>query len=149
MTIQHLTPVSAPDALAPSDLLSGAPERRVAELLTFALAAERGIGNDSASLAGLRQSAEAELEAESLRRLHNQVERIRHQAVLEHLGPMRRGPGFWRLVAASVLGGGLVALAVLWARGEIAVDSAWLAGVQDAIAALRAAAARLWAQVAG
>ena len=103
---------------------------RTADLLAFAIAAERGLAATPDAVERARQEADAALGDYSVRYLHNNIEQIRQEAVAEHLGRLRPPPGFPRLVAAN-----LVALVVagasaawLWTSPEIRAALAGLLG---------------------
>jgi hypothetical protein len=92
----------------------GAEETRLRDLLAFGMAAEAGrIGPDGVE--GLRRKADADLHAHAFRHLHNEVERIRREAVDEERGRAPRADGFRRqvlanLAALTLFGVGLLAL---------------------------------------
>lgn len=98
---------------------------RTADLLAFAIAAERGLAATPDAVELARREADAELGKYSIRHLHNTVEQIRQEAVAAHLGRLRPPPGFVRLVAAN-----LVAIAI---AGGLA---AWLSTRPEVRAAL-------------
>ena len=98
---------------------------RTADLLAFAIAAERGSAATPDVVERARQEADAALSDYSVRYLHNNIEQIRQEAVAEHLGRLRPPPGFPRLVAAN-----LVALVVAGA------SAAWLWTIPEIRAAL-------------
>jgi len=107
--------------------LSGREDDLVVDLLAFALHARdreaRGPGQPSPQgeedpVLRYRRAAGAELTSFTYRFFHNQVEEIRHAAVREHLGTLKRPPGFLRLVLASVVGTAAVGIAALWAMGQ-------------------------------
>jgi hypothetical protein len=123
-----VVPPAAPDLAAFRAERSEAD--RTADLLAFAIATERGLGAAPDAVERARREADAALGDYSLRYLHNNIERIRQEAVAEHLGRLRPPPGFPRLVAAN-----LVALAVagaaagwLWTRPEVRTAFAGLLG---------------------
>ena len=117
MTSSPTPPAPGQTRLELREALSGNPERRLVDLLAFALGVERGA--DAAAVEELRRRADADLTAEAFRRLHNESERIRQEAVLQHLGGMRGGPGFLRLVAANLVAVLLGGLLLLWWAGAI------------------------------
>jgi len=95
----------------------GAEETRLRDLVAFGFAAEAGrIGPDG--IEGLRRKADADLHAHAFRHLHNEVERIRREAVDEERSRAPRADGFRRQVAAN-----LVALA-LFGFGLLALQAA-------------------------
>lgn len=98
---------------------------RTADLLAFAIAAERGLPATPDAIERARREADAALGDYSIRHLHNAVEQIRQEAVAAHLGRLRPPPGFVRLVAAN-----LVAIAI---TGGLA---AWLSTLPEVRAAL-------------
>lgn len=107
----------APPALPAIGAFLGSEETRLRDLLAFGLAVEAGrIGPDG--IEGLRRKAEADLNAHAFRHLHNEVERIRREAVDEERGRTPRDSGFFRHVVAN-----LVALA-LFALGVLALQAA-------------------------
>jgi hypothetical protein len=118
------TASAAPPATAPSleAFRAGRSEtERTADLLAFAIAADRGLAQTPDAIERARQEADAALGDYSLRYLHNHVEQIRQEAIAEHLGRLRPPPGFARLVIANlvalVLAGALAAWA--WTRPEV------------------------------
>jgi hypothetical protein len=120
---------AAPSALAA--FRAGRSEvDRTADLLAFAIAAERGLAATPDSVERARREADAALGDHALRYLHNNVEQIRREAIAEHLRGLRPPPGFPQLVAAN-----LVALAVAggaaawaWTRPEVRTALAGLIG---------------------
>ncbi|MFC7539406.1 hypothetical protein ACFQU2_07935 [Siccirubricoccus deserti] len=70
------------------------------------------------------------LSEHAFRYLHNTVEQIRHDAVAEHLGGLRRPPGFARMVLANLLALVLVGLAAGW----VALHPETLAGLAGLLA---------------
>jgi len=103
----------APTAPALRDFLAG-PDTRLRDLVAFALAAEAGRPVPPAGVEGLRNKAEADLQAHAFRLLHNQVETIRREAVAEQMARMSRGLSFSGVVIANLLAlavAGVVALA--------------------------------------
>jgi hypothetical protein len=103
---------------------------RTADLLAFAIAAERELPATPDGIERARREADAALGDHSIRYLHNTVEQIRQEAVAAHLGRLRQPPGFARLVAANLvalaLAGGAAALA--WTRPEVRTALAGLLG---------------------
>lgn len=104
---------------------------RTADLLAFAIAAERGLASTPDGVERARREADAALGDYSLRYLHNNVEQIRQEAVIAHLGRMRPPPGFLKLVASN-----LVAVAIagaltawLWSRPDVQAALAGLLGI--------------------
>jgi len=106
---------------------SGREDDLVIDLLAYALWARDREARNPAQAAGTgeedpvlrdRRAAAAALTTFTDRPFHNQVEEIRHAAVREHLGTLKRPPGFLRLVLARVLGTAAVGLAGLWAMGR-------------------------------
>ncbi len=121
-----LPPVPAIGAFLAGD------ETRLRDLIAFGLAAEAGrIGPDG--IEGLRRKAEADLHAHAFRHLHNEVERIRREAVDEERGRAPRANGFLRLVLANLaaLAGFTLLLIVLQAA-----NPGLLTGLAHAIARL-------------
>jgi hypothetical protein len=100
-------------------------EDRLTGLVAFALAAERGEEASPETIARCHREAEAALCDHALRYLHNNIERLRQEAVAEQIGRLHHPPGFLRLVAAN-----LVALAIIGAAG------AWLALHPETLAGL-------------
>ncbi|MBL6455936.1 hypothetical protein JMJ55_11425 [Belnapia sp. T6] len=105
-------------------------EDRLTGLLAFALAAERGEPAAPEAVSRLQREAEAALCDHALRYLHNNVERLRQEAVAEQLGRLRRPPGFLRLMAANLAAMALVALAGGW----LAMHPETLAGITGLLA---------------
>lgn len=101
---------------------------RTADLLAFAIAAERGLATAPDAIERARREADAALGDYSIRHLHNTVEQIRQEAVAAHLGRLRPPPGFAKLVAAN-----LVAIAV---AGALAVWLSTRPEVRDALSGL-------------
>ncbi len=108
-TAAAMTPPADP---APADPAAFRTEDRITGLLAFALAAERREEASPETVARCRREAEAALCDNALRYLHNNIERLRQEAVAEQIGRLRPPPGFLRLVAAN-----LVALAIIGAIG--------------------------------
>jgi len=135
---------SAP-SLPVRTFLSGREDDQVIDLLPSALWARDRKARDPAQAAGTgeedpvlryRRAAAAGLSTFGHCFFHNQVEEIRHAAVREHHGTLKRLPGFLRLVLASVLGTAAVGLAGLWAMGrggliaDLAARAAAVAGAR-------------------
>jgi hypothetical protein len=103
---------------------------RTADLLAYAIAAERGLPPTPEGIERARQEADAALSDHSIRYLHNNIEQVRQEAVAAHLGRLRPPPGFARLVAANLVAlaaaGGLAAWA--WTRPEVRTAVAGLLG---------------------
>lgn len=122
------TPMAMTDAVAPDIAAFRAgrgQDTRLADLLAFGIAAERGDAVTPETVERARREAEAALSDFSFRYLHNTVEQVRRDAVAEHLGRLRQPPGFLRLVLAN-----LVALAVAAAAGGwLALHPHLLAGL--------------------
>jgi hypothetical protein len=97
-------PVPPAAPLAPADFLSGAPEDRARGLLAFALALEAGDASSAETIVARREEADRLLTEDGFRRLHNRIEEIGRNAVLEHLGNMRQPPGFITLIVANIAG---------------------------------------------
>ena len=99
--------VPPPRAVAPPlpeiGAFLGKEDTRLRDLLAFGLAVEAGRPVAGPDIAELRRKADAELEAQALRTLHNRVEAIRHEAMAEQLGRMARPLGFGGIVAANLL----------------------------------------------
>jgi hypothetical protein len=89
-------------------------EHRLASLLAFALAAERREIPNPDSVARLRREAEGALCDHAFRYLHNNIERIRRDAIMEHLGRLPRPPGMLRLITANLIALVLVGAAAAW-----------------------------------
>lgn len=127
--VETLRPNPAPAPLQavtpPMDPATFRTEDRLTGLLAFALAAERGEDASPETIARCQREAEAALCDHALRYLHNNIERLRQEAVAEQIGRLRHPPGFLRLVAAN-----LVALAIIGAAG------AWLALHPETLAGL-------------
>lgn len=123
--VETLRPGPAPAMVAPADPADFRTEDRVTGLLAFALAAERREEVNPDIVARCQREAEAALCDHALRYLHNNIERLRQEAVAEQIGRLGRPPGFLRLVAAN-----LVALAI------VAVAGGWLALHPATLAAL-------------
>ena len=87
-------------------------DERLTDLLAFGLAADRGDPATPEAVERARQEAGAALSDFAFRYLHNTVEQVRRDAIAQHLGQLRRPPGFLKLVLAN-----LVALAVAGAAG--------------------------------
>jgi hypothetical protein len=107
-------------------------ETRLRDLLAFGMAAEAGrVGPDG--IEGLRRKAEAELHAHAFRHLHNEVERIRREAMDEERGRAPRAGGFLGQVLANLAA--LAALALLLIILQ-AASPGLLSGLAQAIARL-------------
>jgi hypothetical protein len=123
--------------LPPSAFRSGQPDEALQDSLGYGLyarAAEDGREPARAQgepatrdmIARYRAQATADLHAFAFRYLHNHAEQIRQDAIREHLGRMRRPPGFLKLVIASAAGFALALsamhtlLPMLEAQGGIA-----------------------------
>ena len=105
-------------------------ESRLTGLLAFALAAERREPTDPDTVARLKREAEAALCDHAFRYLHNNIERLRREAVAEQLGHLPQPPGLLRLVTAN-----LVALAIAGvAGGWLALHPETLAGLTGLLA---------------
>lgn len=121
-----------PSAATPprlADYLSGEPDRRLADLLAYALAVEAG--PDSPGPEILRGRAEAELANHAARTMHNRIEEIRHEAVRDHVGSIRQPPGLLRLVFANLVALGLAGLGWLWLSQRpdlLAILRGWMGG---------------------
>ena len=122
------TPLAMTDAVAPDIAAFRAgrgQDTRLADLLAFGIAAERGDAVTPEAVERAQREAEAALSDFAFRYLHNTVEQVRRDAVAEHLGRLRQPPGFLRLVLAN-----LVALAVAVAAGGwLALHPHLLAGL--------------------
>jgi hypothetical protein len=103
---------------------------RTADLLAFAIATERGLPQTPDGIERARQDADAALGDYSLRYLHNHVAELRQEAIAEHLGRLRKPPGFFGLVIANLfalaLAGALSFLA--WKHPEVLTAAAGLLG---------------------
>ena len=98
-----------------ADFRAGRSEAdRTADLLAFAIAMERGFAATPEAVERARRAADAALGDFALRYLHNSVERIRQEAVAEHLGRLRPPPGFPRLVAANLVALVVAGAAAAW-----------------------------------
>jgi hypothetical protein len=147
VTLPEAASAPSPPARA---FLSGREDDLVIDLLAYALWARdreardrkarnpgqtAGTGEEDPVLRD-RRAAAAALTTFTDRLFHNQVEEIRHAAVREHLGTLKRPPGFLRLVLARVLGTAAVGLAGLWAMGrggliaDLAARAAAVAGAR-------------------
>jgi hypothetical protein len=114
----------------PTDPAAFRTEDRLTGLLAFALAAERQEEASPETIARCQREAESALCDHALRYLHNNVERLRQEAVAEQIGRLRPPPGFLRLVAAN-----LVALAIIGAAGGwLALHPETLAGLTGLLA---------------
>jgi hypothetical protein len=133
--------------LPPSAFRSGHPDEALQDSLGYGLyarAAEDGreparLPGEPATLdmiARYRAQATADLHAFAFRYLHNHAEQIRQDAIREHLGQLRRPPGFLKLVTATVVG---VALAGLLVH----LLGPWIEEHGGAAGAIEALAARL------
>ncbi|SDC81303.1 hypothetical protein SAMN04487779_1002445 [Belnapia rosea] len=128
--VETLRQGPAPAVTAPTDPAAFRSEDRLTGLLAFALAAERQEEASPETVALRQREAEAALCDHALRYLHNNIERLRQEAVAEQLGRLGRPPSFLRLVAAN-----LVALAILVAAGGwLALHPETLAGVTGLLA---------------
>ena len=120
----------APAGPAPASPAAFRTEDRITGLLAFALAAERREEASPETIARSQREAEAALCDNALRYLHNNIERLRQEAVAEQIGRLRPPPGFLRLVAAN-----LVALAIVGAVGGwLALHPETLAGLAGRLA---------------
>ena len=116
--------------VTPADPAAFRTEDRLTGLLAFALAAERQEEASPETIARSQREAEAALCDHALRYLHNNIERLRQEAVAEQIGRLRHPPGFLRLVAAN-----LVALVIVAAAGGwLALHPATLAGLAGLLA---------------
>lgn len=133
--------------LPPSAFRSGHPDEALPDSLGYGLyarAAEDGreparVPGEPATLdmiARYRAQATAELHAYAFRYLHNHAEQIRQDAIREHLGRMRRPPGFLKLVTATVAG-------VLLAGAVMQAALPWIEAQGGVVAAAEALASRL------
>lgn len=127
-----MTPAAAP-AEAPklADFLSGQEEDRLVDLLAYALAAEAQVPATQPAIERLRGRAAAELADHAARLMHNRIEEIRRDAVAEHLGTLRRPPGFATLVLANLVACALAGAAALWLSTRpdlLARLLAWMGG---------------------
>ena len=80
-----------------------AEEHRLADLLAFALATEKGQAATSEAVERLRHEAAAALADHAFRYLHNSIDQVRRDAVADYLGRIRKPPGFVSVVAANLL----------------------------------------------
>jgi hypothetical protein len=109
----------------------GAPGAdRLTGLVAFALATERQAGSDPETIARLRQEAEVALTDHAFRTLHNNVERLQRDAVMQHLAHLPRPPGLFRLVTANLLALVLAAAGAGW----LALHPQTLAGITGLLA---------------
>jgi hypothetical protein len=137
-TIEMIRQDPLPETNSSSNLatrLAGLPaEERVVELLAFALAAEAGAAPvaepAAAAMTQHRHAAMTVLSEHAFRYLHNTIEQIRRDAVAEHLGKLRRPPGFARLVFANLVALGIGGLLAAW----IALHPATFAGLAGYLA---------------
>lgn len=127
-----MTPAAAPtEAPKLSDYLSGQADERVVDLFAYALAVEDKAPPGPAGIDRLRSRAAAELADHAARIMHNRIEEIRRDAVGEHLGALRRPPGFVTLVLANLVGCTLAGAGALWltTRPELLARLiAWIGG---------------------
>jgi hypothetical protein len=122
-------PPSAPPAL--DAFRAGRSDaERTADLMAFAIATERGLPQTPEGIERARQDADAALGDHSLRYLHNHVAQLRQEAIAEHLGRLRKPPGFTGLVIANLvalaLAGALAFLA--WSQPEVRAAASGLLG---------------------
>ncbi len=103
---------------------------RTADLLAFAVAADRGLPQTPDGIERARQEADAALGDYSLRYLHNAVEQIRQEAIAAHIGRLRKPPGFLALVFANLVALVLVGVLGTWlyTRPEVWAALAGLLG---------------------
>ncbi|WP_043361572.1 hypothetical protein [Belnapia sp. F-4-1] len=123
-------PAPFPAVTVPADPQAFRTEDRLTGLLAFAIATERREDASPEAVARCQREAEAALCDHALRYLHNNIERIRQEAVAEQIGRLRHPPGFLRLVAAN-----LVALIIIGAAGAwLALHPETLAGIAGRLA---------------
>ncbi|MDB5373130.1 MAG: hypothetical protein JWP04_1772 [Belnapia sp.] len=124
-------PAAVPAAFASPAAFQGGPgDDRLTGLLAFAMAAERQADGSPETIARLKQEAEKALTEHAFRILHNNIETLRRDAVVEHLGHLPRPPGLLRLISAN-----LVALALAGAAGGwLALHPQTLAGLTGLLA---------------
>jgi hypothetical protein len=90
----------------------GGEETRLRDLLAFAFAVQAGrIGPDG--IEPFRRRAEAALTDNAFRTLHNEAERIRHEAAAEERARIPAGGGFLRAVGANLCALAIFAAAAL------------------------------------
>lgn len=125
-------PLQSADPAAPglAAFQGGPGEDRLTGLLAFALAAERRADAGPESVAQLRREAETALTDHAFRVLHNNVETLRRDAVMEHLGHLPRPPGLLRLISANLVALLLVGAAAGW----LALHPQHLAGITGLLA---------------
>lgn len=131
--VAALAAAATTQVLAPSAFRSGDPDEALQDSLSYGLyarAAEDGreparAPGEAATLemiARYRAQATADLHAYAFRYLHNHAEQIRHDAIREHLGHVRRPPGFLKLVVATIVGvlvaGAIIQAALPWVEAE-------------------------------
>jgi hypothetical protein len=132
--VETLRPNPAPAppqaVTAPADPAAFRTEDRITGLVAFAIAAERREEASPETIVRSQREAEAALCDHALRYLHNNIERLRQEAVAEQMGRLRPPPGFLRLVGAN-----LVALAIVGAAGTwLALHPETLAGLAGRLA---------------
>ncbi len=91
---------------------------RLAGLLAYALAVESGAPATPEEIARLRARAEAELDAHAVKALHNRIQEIRAEAVIEHLAHLPRPLGFLGAFGASLLALLVGAVFAAWLTGH-------------------------------
>ena len=124
------SPAPVQAVTTPADPTAFRTEDRITGLLAFALAAERGDEASRETVIRCQREAETALCDYALRYLHNNIERIRQEAVAEQIGRLRHPPGFLRMVAAN-----LVALVIIGAVGGwLALHPETLAGLAGRLA---------------
>jgi len=101
------------------------PEDRLVDLLAFALAAEKAQAATPPVIERLRQEATATLTDHAFRYLHNSVDQIRRDAITEHLGALRKPPGFGTLLLANLVALAIAGLGAYW----LATHPAIIAGL--------------------
>ena len=120
-----------PEALALATFQSDGADDRLTGLLAFAMAVEAGEAPGAATVERQRARAAAELADHAARATHNRIEEIRRDAVAEHIGHLRRPPGFMTLVLANLVALGIAGAFAMWLQGHPALFSrvvAWLGG---------------------
>lgn len=119
--VETLRPdMNTPPPQAAPALSAFAPEGpgRLAGLLAFALAVEAGAPATPEEIARLRARAAAELDAHAVTTMHNRIQEIRQEAVVEHLAHLPRPLGFFGAFCASLLALLLGAAAAAWLSGH-------------------------------
>ena len=125
-----IEPGEIPPAPAGTDMLAAfragrGAEDRLADLLAFALATERGDAPTAEAIDSARRAAQTALSDHAFRYLHNSVEQIRREAAAEQQARQPRPPGLGTIFLANMLA--LVIFAAV--AGWLALHPATLAGL--------------------